>query len=70
MPLRVYREQHNELQLVGTLGGDRREDASFSYAAEYLESEDARPISLSLPLTARKEFYPRLEVLRRAASAK
>lgn len=37
---------------VGTISGSTDYDASFAYSEHYLESETARPISVSLPLTA------------------
>ncbi len=37
---------------VGTITGSSDYDASFCYSGHYLESETARPISISLPLTS------------------
>lgn len=48
--MRIYREVADGLQLVGELGGSRRDDAFFRYDEEYLDSPLARSISFSLPL--------------------
>lgn len=53
MALRVYRELQSGLQFIGTLDGERRDDATFRYSDTYLDSANARPISFSLPLTGR-----------------
>ena len=42
---------------AGTISGNDSSDAQFSYAPSYLESEDARPISISLPLQS-EAFSP------------
>ena len=36
---------------VGVISGSSDYDASFSYSEHYLDSDTARPISISLPLT-------------------
>ncbi len=54
-PLVVFRELRGEYEKVGVL--DLKPDGTdFRYAAEYLSSGDASPISHSLPLGAFREF--------------
>ena len=36
--------------VVGTILGNNKEDACFSYSADYLKQKDAKPVSISLPL--------------------
>lgn len=50
MTYRVSIEKNGRQTPVGTLTGDRPENAVFAYAPAYLAAEDAAPISLSLPL--------------------
>ena len=50
MAVNVYREWNDDLQLIGVLEGNRRDNASFRYDENYLESPDAHAVSLSLPL--------------------
>ena len=43
--------ERNGVQVfVGTLTGSSSEDTVFAYRQEYLRSNDAAPISISLPL--------------------
>lgn len=47
---RVQIEKHGIMLTVGTLRGSNSNDTCFSYAPVYLNSPDARAVSLSLPL--------------------
>lgn len=49
--LSVEIEINGKSVCVGNISGDNYQDACFAYATEYLESENARAISISLPLT-------------------
>lgn len=55
--LKVSIEILGKQHLAGFIRGTRTEDAVFSYADEYLEIPDIKPISLSLPLQ-RDSFSP------------
>ena len=47
----VLLEMHGEQLCVGHITGDSFRDACFQYSKDYLDSDQARPISISLPLT-------------------
>lgn len=49
--LSVYIEIEGKDVYVGNLSGTNTEDTVFTYAREYLDYNDSRPISISLPLT-------------------
>ena len=49
--LSVYLEMQGEQKHVGEIKGESFRDARFCYAANYLADENARPISISLPLS-------------------
>lgn len=53
--LYVYIEVDGKERLVGNIIGNDPEDACFQYAEQFLKSDDARPVSISLPL--QKEKY-------------
>lgn len=53
MPLKLYREWGQALQVVGELG----DDGSYTYDTSYLASSDSRALSHSLPLQA-ETFTP------------
>ena len=53
----VSMERGGAQQFVGTLTGSGPDDTVFAYGSEYLQSEDAAPVSLSLPLQA-EPFSP------------
>ena len=48
--LYIYVEIKGEKRLVGNISIISSDNAEFSYDEEYLHSQDARPISISLPL--------------------
>lgn len=48
--LGIYIEIEGKQVFVGTIRGDGAHDACFSYTADYLNRDGARPISLNLPL--------------------
>ena len=48
----VSMERGGAQRFVGTLTGSGPEDTVFTYGKEYLQSDDAAPVSLSLPLQA------------------
>ena len=50
MKYNVGMEIHGKQIKVGTIEGENSERARFSYTEEYLSSEDAHPISVSMPL--------------------
>ena len=51
MRFTVLLEMHGEQLCVGHITGDSFRDACFQYSKDYLDSDQARPISISLPLT-------------------
>ena len=53
----VSMERGGAQQFVGTLTGSGPDDTVFAYGSEYLRSEDAAPVSLSMPLQA-EPFSP------------
>jgi HipA N-terminal domain len=55
--LYVYIEIDGTEKLVGNIIGNGPEDACFQYAEQFLDSDHARPISISLPLQPEK-FSP------------
>ena len=57
MRYEVSLERGGTQQFVGTLTGSGPDDTVFAYGLEYLQSEDAAPVSLSLPLQA-EPFSP------------
>ena len=50
--LQVYLEIMGSMVYIGKICGNDPEDSYFSYDGAYLSSADARPISISLPLTS------------------
>lgn len=52
MGVKVHREVDGKLQVIGELGGRTRADATFQYDPGYLNADNARAISFSLPLAA------------------
>ena len=57
MRYEVSMERGGTQRFVGTLTGSGPDDTVFAYGLEYLQSEDAAPVSLSLPLQT-ESFSP------------
>lgn len=47
----VYMEIMGSYHIVGSISGNSFRDAAFQYSVEYMNSENSKPISVSLPLT-------------------
>lgn len=52
--LKIFIEQNGKSKYVGNIVGNNSLDACFSYAKEYLNNPDSRPISVCLPLSENK----------------
>lgn len=55
--LKVYIERKGIMTFIGTISGSNSSDTSFAYASEYLNSANAKSISISLPLQ-KEAFSP------------
>ena len=47
----VYMEIMGSYHIVGSISGNSFSDAAFQYSVEYMNSENSKPISVSLTLT-------------------